>query len=284
MIVIVLIGYFIQKRLSDDTKSEPNWIDRQFIALVDSFFVRPTYIIADIFDVLKFNLFNRGIHIRNLKIDYERLKHEYVLLKTENKKLSHIIKYSPTYGKIIATGRILSDTNGFGVGVFTISVGLKDGVQFGDIVTTEQGLVGKIVKIYNKISIVLPVRHLSSKIIGRVQEQGSLVLMSGRHFKGAVVDYISDTVGLEKEQMVMSVSDGLSMPSGIPIGRIINPYNRPIEIALTVDFASLDYVTIVRNDTITLNSSETIDIFNQKSLPKQNNSVIHDTQEPLNPL
>jgi cell shape-determining protein MreC len=283
IIIVISIGYIFQKRVFTDNANKQNWLDRQFVAVVDSDLVRPTYVISDIFDVLKFNFFSRGIHVRNLKIDYERLKQEYILLKIENQKLSSIVKYSPTYGKIIATGRVLSDPNSFGAGVFTISVGLKEGVKFGDIVTTQQGLVGKIVKIYDTISIVLPVRHVSSKIIGRVQEQGSLLLMSGRHFKGGVIDYIADTVGLTQGQIIVSVSDGLSMPSGIPIGTIINPYNTPIEVKLAVDFATLDYVTIIRNEITLPTIPETPFKTEQPFLPQTSTSLMHSNQKPINP-
>ncbi len=275
--ILVLIGYVAQKNITNHEKSERNWIDRQFISVTDSILVRPNYVIADIFDVLKFNFFTRGQDIRNLKIDYTRLKHEYNLLKIENQKLSRIIKYSPAYGKIIATGRVLSDPNGFGVGVFTISLGIQDGVQFGDIVTTEYGLVGKIVKIYDNISIVLPVRHISAKIIGRVKKQGALVLMSGRHFKGSVIDYISDTAELEKGQEILSVSDGSSMPSGIPIGTIIDPYERPIKVKLAVDFSVLDYVTVIRNTVIYDKNAKKIDIFDPQFI--RNKDLFH--LEPL---
>jgi cell shape-determining protein MreC len=247
MFIIIIIGYFFQQKIANTDKNQISFLDKQLTSFLNSSFVHPTYVIADFFDVLKFNFFTNGTKIRNLKIDYERLKHDYSLLKAENTSLANIVHYSPTYGDIIATGRILSDPNGFGAGVFTISVGLKDGVKFGDIVTTEYGLVGKIVKVFYHNATVLPVRHLSAKTIGRVQNQGSLVLMSGRHFKGAVVDYISDTVGLEKGQHILSVSDDKSMPSGIIIGTIIDPYDRPIHVKLGVDFKRLDYITIIRS-------------------------------------
>jgi cell shape-determining protein MreC len=265
IVVFLLSWYIVDKRLSNNKNLQINWIDKQFIRLNNSFLVRPHYVIADIFDILKFNIFTRGVEIRNLKIDYTRLKHEYALLKTENKRLSDIIKYYPTYGKIIATGRVLSDPNSFGVGVFTISVGLKNGVLFSDIVTTEYGLVGKIVKIYDETSVVLPVRHISAKTIGRIQNKGNLVLISGRHLKGGVVDYISSTVGLESNDQVLTVSDGVSMPSGIPIGFIMNPYDRPIKIKLAVNFATLDYVTVIRNENDNnMGNKKNKDIFNKK--------------------
>lgn len=266
IIVFTLIGYILDKRLSTDNDKQPNWIDRQFIALGNSFLVRPHYVIADILDILKFKTFTKGSEIRNLKIDYARLRHEYTLLKIENKKLSDIIKYYPTYGKIIATGRILSDPNSFGIGIFTISVGSKQGVKFGDIVTTEHGLVGKIVKLYDETSVVLPIRHISSKIIGRIKGKGNLILMSGRHFQGGIVDYTSNTAGLEKGEHILTVSDGISVPPGIPIGIIIDPYERPIKVKLAVDFTKLDYVMIVRSEMIQEDSAESTDIFDKKYL------------------
>jgi cell shape-determining protein MreC len=280
------MGYVIEKRIPNNgdynkEHSEQNWIDRQFVALGNSFLVRPHYVIADIFDVLKFNLFTRGIDVRNLKVDYERIKHEYALLKDENKKLSDLVKYYPTYGKIIATGRVLSDTNSFGIGIFTISVGLKNHVRFGDIVTTEHGLVGKIVKIYPETSVVLPVRHISAKTIGRIKDKGNLVLVSGRHLKGGIIDYISNTVGLEKDQQILTVSDGVSMPAGIPIGTIINAYDRPIKVKLAVNFATLDYVTIIRNELINKNDAENTDIFNPKYL--YDNTLPNTQSIPITP-
>ena len=145
VIISLLIATIFQNRLSENERSRLGWVDKKFVSVSDSIFVRPYYVIADVFNILKFNFFTRGIDVRNLKIDYQRLKHEFSLLKDENEKLSRIIKYSPTYSKIIATGRILSDPHSFSVSAFSISVGKKDGVEFGDIVTNEHGLVGKIV-------------------------------------------------------------------------------------------------------------------------------------------
>ena len=115
-------------------------------------------------------------------------------------------------------------------------------------------------------------RHISAKTIGRIKDKGNLVLVSGRHLKGGIIDYISNTVGLEKDQQILTVSDGVSMPAGILIGTIMNAYDRPIKVKLAVDFATLDYVTIIRNELMNKNDSENADIFNQKYLRDDNNA------------
>lgn len=248
MTTSVLILFILIYSHLDSETAKYNWFERQVSVISQSFLIKPIYVIGDFFNIFKFNFIADGTEIRDLKLNYERLKNDYKILEQENTHLSHILKYSPRIKNIIATARVFNSKNNLGSGIFMISAGENDRIQFGDIATSTQGLVGKVVKIHKDTSIILPIRHLSAKTIGRVQSQGSMVLVSGRYLKGGVIEYISDTIGLEKGQGIYTLSDGKSMPSGIKIGTIIDPYERPIRVKLSADFAKLDYVTIIRED------------------------------------
>jgi len=246
IVIAALILWIYLAKIQNNHAEKHTTLETYFIDLPKTSLIRPTYVIADFFDILQYNLFTSGNEIRNLKLAYERLKHDYAQLKIENEHLANITQYRPEKSKIIATGRIISASNSLSAGVFMISVGKKDGVLFQDIVVNEQGFVGKVVKVSTHHSIVMPLRHLSAKTMGRVRNQGSLALMTGRHFKGAVINYLSDGVGLKAGQEVYTISDAEKMPAGLKIGHIIDPYDRPIYVKLAVDFKKLNYVTVIR--------------------------------------
>lgn len=247
ILIIVSITSIIGYRFLQQKEQEHNWFQRQFISLSHSVFIKPTYIIDDFLNLFQFSLISQGTKVQQLTTEYVQLKNAYALLEQENKLLAENMKYHPMKQKIIATARVLSDANSLGSAIIMISAGKNDLVELGDIVTTTDGMVGKIVEIYPDTAIVLPIRHLSTKTIGRISSQGSIVLISGRHLKGGLVEYISDHVNLKAGQEIITMSNGQSMPSGIKIGTIIDPTERPIRVKLAVDFERLDYVTIVRN-------------------------------------
>lgn len=174
------------------------------------------------------------------------LNNEITRLKQENEKLASVLSYHSDIIKNVASARIITSPTGLFSRVFRVGVGKEVGVKIGDTVINAQGLVGKIIKTSNYSSDILPIHHVSSKVVGVVQDNDIKILIGGRNQKYAVAEYISDPLSLKDNMMIVTMSNGGNIPPDIPIGRLVSSLEKPVKIKLAVDFAKLNLVRIIR--------------------------------------
>ena len=181
-----------------------------------------------------------------LKNAYIQLKSEYTELKQEHHQLSQLLNYTPDNVTNISTGKIISSPNGLFAKTLLVNVGAFNGVQKDDIAITKEGLVGRIIDVQDHQSEILPVNHAASKIVGVESKTGVKLLISGRYQLYMIAEYVTDPLLLKKNMIIRTLSDGKTIPHNIPIGKIIDPYAKPIQIKLAVNFKNLQHIRIVR--------------------------------------
>lgn len=181
-----------------------------------------------------------------LRTAYIQLRSEYTALKEEHRNLSNLLQYTPDGVVNVSVGKVISSPNGLFSKTVLVNVGTEDGVQKDDIAITREGLVGRIIHTEKHHSEILPINHPSSKIVGVEAATGVKLLIAGRYQMYVISEYVTDPLLLKNDMIIRTVSDGQTIPNNIPIGKIIDPYAKPIRIKLALNFKNLQYVRIVR--------------------------------------
>ncbi|MEM6603828.1 MAG: rod shape-determining protein MreC [Pseudomonadota bacterium] len=244
-VAICLMLYFI---FNDDieTSSEDKNIEHAFFENVSDFIALPFLYGKDLIEAV----FSPSASLENELINaYILLKEENQTLKENNKKLRMLLDYQPDESVTVATARLITSPNGIFSKMLRINAGRKNGVALGDIVLAKEGLVGRIVKVGDKTSYILPINHSVSKIAAITSDKTVKLLMSGRFQNMAVAEYVTEPLLLENGDVIKTISDGETMPHDVIIGHIRNKDVQPVTIDLAVNFQQLDYVRIIRMET-----------------------------------
>lgn len=155
---------------------------------------------------------NQHLKKQNLKIE---------ILERENLELKKLNKYmSPIKFQYITTNIVSAGTDSFGLQIM-LNVGAKDGVLEGQAVVNSNGIVGRVVKVSQKSSKLLPWSNVSFKV-------PVLLLKSGIHCiaNGANEDsymnllYLPENVEPIEGETAVTSGEGGILPFGIKVGEI----------------------------------------------------------------
>lgn len=212
----------------------------------------------------------------NLAAENEQLKEQIALLETENKRLrrygtenqrlSELLKISQKYADYNTTGtQIIAKDPGNWYDVFLIDKGRSDGLEANMVLTSSNGLVGKIIEsgeTYSKALSILdsrssvPAMSLRTEDLGVVK--GEYSLMNNGLCRMEYID--SEAEIMEGDEIVTShLSD--VYPPGITIGRVkeiktdANGLTKYAIIEPYVDFKHLDTLLVI-GDVLQQNTQE----------------------------
>ena len=212
----------------------------------------------------------------NLAAENEQLKEQIALLETENKRLrrygtenqrlSELLKISQKYADYNTTGtQIIAKDPGNWYDVFLIDKGRSDGLEANMVLTSSNGLVGKIIEsgeTYSKALSILdsrssvPAMSLRTEDLGVVK--GEYSLMNNGLCRMEYID--SEAEIMEGDEIVTSHLIDV-YPHGITIGRVkeiktdANGLTKYAVIEPYVDFKHLDTLLVI-GDVLQQNTQE----------------------------
>jgi len=169
----------------------------------------------------------------------------------ELRRLKKVMNYEAAEKNDIVTADITSFDNSIWTNVFTIDVGSEEGVEDGDVVVNESGLVG-IVNSVGKhsckvISIFDSNITVSFKVVRETSIDGILTGTGAGKLSGFVLKADSDIV---KGDKVETTGKGI-YPGGIEVGTVTKvKYNedtrlKEVYVKPSVDFRSLRKVSVI---------------------------------------
>ncbi len=188
--------------------------------------------------------------IQSLQVDYVRLK----ALEEENKSLRAQAGFLDDSGydnvgaRVI--GREIKDRQAY----ILIDRGLKDHVELGQAVITEDGLfIGKIDQIQEHISVVTLLTDVDSRVTAKLIDKRELIgIVEGRGNGTAVLTFIPNNAGIVKDTIVVTAGTESKVPPNLVIGvinKIEGEETDPFLTASIEPYALLDrllFVSVLR--------------------------------------
>lgn len=185
--------------------------------------------------------------------DYDNLKEELKEAENTIEGLKKTLELNTTlneYQKINATiiTRDISSWHQF----ITIDKGARDGIEVGDAVINNNGLIGSVSKVSRNYSTVrLLTGEYNNKISIKINNSiyGLIVNYKDNYL---IIEGIAENTTIEKGNIVTTTGLGNNFPSGIMIGTVEEITTDSFDLAKTllvkpsVDFDDLNYVTVVK--------------------------------------
>jgi len=161
-----------------------------------------------------------------LKEQIKRLKLEVIKLKKEEKeaqRLRKLLRFSPPKGWTVQGARIISQSIGPNGVLKTLIIdkGSKDKIKVNTPVITQDGVVGRVVKVGYHFSVVLLLNDLNSRIpvISFHTRTKGIIKGTGNTFLKVL--YIDQSAPLSQKEIFVTSGLANIFPKGLPVAKIV---------------------------------------------------------------
>lgn len=145
---------------------------------------------------------------------------ELVEKAAEAERLTELLKLKDTVATDTVATRVLVRPATPQAETCIIDVGLGDGVRPGAAVLTSSGLVGQVLEVANKTSVVILLRDRRNSVAVLTQRARVPGICRGQGADELLMEYIPLNADIKPGDVIVSSGDGGVFPKGIPVGTI----------------------------------------------------------------
>lgn len=204
--------------------------------------------VTGVFDLQRSNilLLLENVKLRNelegYKLKLQMLQDSFMRIKDT----AGIFRYIPA--------RVVDNSINSRHNFITIDAGIVDGAYKGMGVISKNGVVGIVSATTNHYSSVISLLNTDVKVSAMHKKSGAFGAISwdGMNYRRVILDEIPLHVNVAAGDTIVTSGFSTIFPKDIPIGRVVNYYNKDgsflsITVELFADFKTLDYVYLVNS-------------------------------------
>jgi rod shape-determining protein MreC len=169
-----------------------------------------------------------------------------VALTNENRRLKAILGLRTDPPIPMVAGRTVLDTRGPYANTRLINVGREAGVQIGNPVMNDRGLVGRIVGVSDGVSRVLLLSDVTSRMPVLNARTDARAILTGDAGPNPRLAYMRGADPVKAGDRILTSGDGGVIPRGLPVGVAAPGLDRQWRVRLAADLESVDYVQVLK--------------------------------------
>lgn len=193
------------------------------------------------------------IYLRNLakenielQLEISKLRqsqNDIYSLQIENSELRKLLsvveeeQYQPITAKILTIS-----LNPFSKTAL-VSAGKKHGVEVDQIVTSNEGLVGRVIEASNNFSKIILVSDANSRVPITTISSKEKGIMTGDDHNGQIL-YLPETHLIQKGEKIITSGYGNIYPHGITVGFVDFINKEKVSVSFATDLSKIEYVNI----------------------------------------
>ena len=189
---------------------------------------------------------------RRLRDENRRLlawQSEATRLGVENKALREMLRVPMVeQAPMWTAARIVGDSGGPFTQTRLIGAGSNRGIANGMAVVTENGLAGRVVQTGERSARVMLLTDFNSRIPVIVESSRDRAILQGDNGPDPRLDFLPLNPRLAAGDRVLTSGDGGLLPAGLVVGQVASVSEDGVTVAPYVDWARLDWVTILRTE------------------------------------
>jgi rod shape-determining protein MreC len=187
---------------------------------------------------------NRRLHRENIEL--QRWRDAALALKNENDRLRSVLQLKTDPPVPMVTGHAVSDSRGPFSNSRLINVGREMGVQVGNPVMSENGLVGRVVGVTDGASRVLLVTDIASKVPVMINRTNARAILTGDGGPNPKLTYLRGVNPVKAGDLLVTSGDGGVFPRGLPVGVATKSLDGGWRVQLSSDYAPIDFVRVLK--------------------------------------
>jgi len=177
--------------------------------------------------------------------DLETWREEAVALRNVNERYEALLKLKTDPPAPSVTARSVLDVRGPFADARVLDAGAAAGVQVGDPVMSEHGLVGRIVGVAPHASRVLMLTDVESRTPVLVDRTNARAMLTGDGGPNPRLEYIRGQDPVKEGDVLLTSGDGGVFPRGLPVGVAAKDLRGAWRVRLYSDLTPIDYVRIL---------------------------------------
>ncbi len=171
-------------------------------------------------------------------------------LEKENASLRGLLNPAHDPAPMFISARVIGDTGGLFVQSALLNAGRQEGVERGHAATNGLGLVGRVVEVGKKSSRLLLLTDLNSRVPVVVQHSRHRAVLAGDNSTRPRLTFLPANAMVNPGDRLVTSGHAGVFPPGLSVGIISSVSHGEVRIQPFVDWARLEYVTILRYRTL----------------------------------
>ena len=173
--------------------------------------------------------------------------------KYENERLREMLEFKRERRLELIPGRVMSKGLSPVLNSITIDIGVREGIEENSAVMGIDGIVGKIVNVGERSSIVQILHDYSARVSVKLETSGGTGILRWRDDDTFEVWEIPKAIPIQMGERILTSGHSDIYPENLPVGTVTGVINRPemlhkiIKAEAFTDFSSIQYVFVVRN-------------------------------------
>lgn len=251
--VLIFLFFFLNPKLSEKIKISFFDYTASTIDFINRPFKKMSNEITSISSVSELKAENE-----RLKIDNERLKDWYqtaLMLQAKNRSLETLLNLKSDHNFDFITAQVLIYPQSAHRSGFLVKLGEQSGIKKDDIVLSGDGLIGRVSNIGQKVTRVLPVTDINSRIPVFVEGTNKQAIAAGQLEERITLKHYDFNLADMQGKKIYTSGDGGIFPSGLLVGTITS-YRDSIIIEPAVSLRDLEFVKIMKSQNVRLDDIE----------------------------
>jgi rod shape-determining protein MreC len=177
--------------------------------------------------------------------DLETWRDEAVALRNVNERYEALLKLKTDPPAPSVAARSILDVRGPFADARVVDAGAANGVQLGDPVMSEHGVVGRVVGVVPHASRVLMLNDVESRTPVLVDRTNARAMLTGDGGPNPRLEYIRGQDPVKEGDVLLTSGDGGVFPRGLPVGVAAKDLRGAWRVRLYSDLTPIDYVRIL---------------------------------------
>lgn len=183
-----------------------------------------------------------------LRAENERLlewRRQAIAMEAQNAALGDLLNLAPDVERRYVTARVVGDQGSAFVRSVLVAVGRSAGVRKGQAALTGSGLAGRVAEVGERISRVLLITDINSRIPVQVGSGRHKAILAGDNSPRPGLVYLLPGVEVQVGERVVTSGHGGLFPPGLPVGEVVEVSENSVRVRPYADWDHLDYVRLV---------------------------------------
>ena len=183
--------------------------------------------------------------LRREVADLRGWRDEAIALKNVNRRYETMLGLRVEPEVPMATARTISDARGPFKNARLLDIGSNEGVQVGNPVVNEHGLVGRIFGVTGGVSRMVLLTDVASRTPVLIDRTDARAILTGDGSGNPRLAFVRGADAVKAGDRILSSGDGGGIPRGVPIGVAAKGLDGSWRVKLFSDRGAVDYVRVL---------------------------------------
>ena len=186
---------------------------------------------------------NRQLRAENAEL--RQWKATATALEDTNARYRALLGFKTNPPIPMAAAHVILDSRGPFADTRLADAGKEKGVEVGNPVMNERGLVGRVIGVAHGASRVLLLSDVASRTPVLVDRTDARAIMTGDASSTPKLEYLRGADPIKEGDRILTSGDGGMIPRGLPVGTAVKGLDGGWRVRLDADQSSIDFVRIL---------------------------------------